>query len=315
MANDFLKAEQIIRQALGLLTREIVLPGLVWRDAGGSFKGAKDDTISIRVPAYTEARTRTLRAGRPITVDNLNETKVDVTLDTDVYKAVAITDEELTLDITDFGEQVTKPVVQSVARGIEDAVATEMSGATYEVEVEWDETDPYNSVIDARKALNNANVPMQGRGLVLGSNLEAAVLKSDHLARYDGSGSDSALRDAQIGRFAGFTVTTSNAIGPDEGYAFHKSAYVLSMQAPIVPEGVTWGTSESFAGLAMRALRDYDFLNVQDRLLADVFVGTAVVLDHGEINVDGKFVPFADPLSDTEEILVRAVKFVNEVSS
>ena len=85
MANSFIKAEQIVRTALGLLEREIVLPRLVWLNAAGDFKGAKNDTISIRLPAYTTARTRALRGGRPITMDELEETKVDVTLDTDVY--------------------------------------------------------------------------------------------------------------------------------------------------------------------------------------------------------------------------------------
>jgi hypothetical protein len=306
MANAFLKAEQVVRQALGVLEREIVLPTMVWRDAGGNFAGAKGDTISLRVPAYTQARTRVLRGGTPITVDDLGETKVDVTLDTDVYKAVGISDEELTLDIMEFGEQVTRPVVGSVARGVEDAVAAEMSGATYEVTLEVDNTDPYDTLIDARKALNDARVPMSDRGLVVGSSIEARILKSDHLSHADQAGSDTAFREAVIGRIAGFTAISAQGLAPDEGYAFHRSAYVLSMQAPIVPEGATWGESTAFAGLSMRLLRDYDFMNVRDRLLADVFIGTNHVKDAGYFNADGQFQPFTDAIGDPVTITTSA---------
>jgi hypothetical protein len=154
MANTFIKATRIASAALGLLEREIVLPGLVWRDAGGDFRGAGGDTISIRVPARTQARTRALRGARPstsegagiITMDDLTETKVDVTLDTDVYSAVPVTDEELTLDLTDFGSQILEPQVRAVAEGIENAVAAEMTGATYATNLTVDTADPFKTL-------------------------------------------------------------------------------------------------------------------------------------------------------------------------
>lgn len=308
MANVFIKAEKVVRTALGMLEREIVLPGLVWRDAGGSFKGAKNDTITIRLPAITTARTRVLRGGRPITVDQLTETSVDITLDTDVYKAVSVTDEEMTLDIEDFGVQVLTPIVRSVAYGVEDAVATEISNSSPEVEIEFDEDDPYLALVDARIALNNHRVPAANRSLICGSSVEAAILKSDRLSKFDSTGDSAnvALREAMIGRIAGFTAISAPALDPDIAIAFHNTAFVLSMQAPVVPDGVTWGQSDSFAGVSMRVIKDYDFLNVQDRVLADVFVGTNTVLDSGTLDGDGRFVP--DPDGSDTPILVRAVK-------
>lgn len=296
MANAFLKAETVIKQALGLLEREIVLPRLVTLQGGADFKGAKNDTISLRVPAYTTARTRVLRGGTPITVDDLEETKVDLTLDTDVYKAVAVTDEEMTLDIKNFGEQVTNPVMASVVRKVEDAVATKMSGATYPADriVEVDNTNPATSIIDARVLLNKANAPVNGRALALGSDLEAKILKSDQLIRFDQAGDNNALREATIGRIAGFDVVSVPGLDPNEGYAFHKSAFVLASQAPVVPDGASWGASETFAGLALRLLRDYDFLYVRDRLLCDLFIGTAAVMDNGYIDANGRFQPSTD---------------------
>jgi hypothetical protein len=287
VANTFIKPTRIAAQALGLLEREIILPALVWRDAGGDFAGAAGDTITLRVPARTQARTRALRGARPttsegagiITMDELTETSVDVTLDTAVYSAVPITDENLTLDISDFGAQIAEPQVRAVSEGIENAVAAEMTGATYATTLTLSTTDPYDTIVDARTALNKANVPMTDRVLVLGADLEGYFLKSDELHQVDKAGSDSALRDAVMGRIAGFTAVVSNALPSNVGFAFHRTAYVLGMRAPAIPAGATFGASRSAFGLAMRWIRDYDFRNVQDRSLFDTYIGTNIVAD------------------------------------
>lgn len=306
MANAFIKAERIVNTMLGVLERELVLPRLVWRDAGGDFAGAKNDTITIRLPAYTIARTRTLRAGTPITVDELDETSVDVTLDTDIYKAIGVSLEELTLDVENFERQVAVPATNAVARKVEDVLAVEMSGATYEVELPITEADPYLDLVDARIALNDASVPMGGRFLAVGSAVEAAILKSDRLSKFDQSGSDSALREATIGRIAGFTAVSVPGLDPDVAIAAHQTAFVLSLKAPTVPQGAVTGASRSANGVAMTAIQDYDFINTKDRFAAHVFAGTGVVEDKGTIDANGKFQPTED--GDDPAILVRAVK-------
>lgn len=308
MASTFIKATQVVRAALGLLERELVLPRLVWRDADAEFTGAANDTVSLRVPAYMAARTRALRGGVPITVDELNETKVDLTLDTDVYKAVGVSDEEMTLDIVSFGEQVLSPMMSAVARGVEDNVASTIAGASYATTLEVDNTDPYDTLIDARAALNKANVPMNGRTLLVGSDLEAKILKSDRFTASIGgdAAAGGALREAMIGRIAGFDVVTSNAIDPDEGVAFHRTAFALAMRAPIVPDGASWGTTQAYNGLAMRLLRDYDFLNVRDRVLADVFIGSDPVRDFGIIDSEGRFTPDPNGAGDAITLATSA---------
>src|SRR5688500_12595267 len=98
-----------------LLQREIVLPRLVWRlPPGTSFKGALDDTVTLKVPAILDARTRTLRSANPLIADELAQTSVPVTLDTHVYSLLNITDEELTLDIVDFTRDVLAPQMRAV---------------------------------------------------------------------------------------------------------------------------------------------------------------------------------------------------------
>jgi len=309
VANTFIKAEQVVNQMLGVLERELVLAGLVWRDAVPSFKGAKNDTVSLRVPAYTTARTRVLRGGQPIVVDDLDETKVDVTLNTHVYKAIGVSDEEMTLDIVDFGQQITAPAMSSVVRKVEDTVAAQLSLSTPAVDIILDEDDPYLGLVDARIALNNAGVPASQRFLAVGSTVEAAILKSDRLSKFDQSGSDSALREATIGRIAGFTAVSAPGLDPDVAIASHKTAFVLALVAPVVPQGAAWGETRSYQGMSLRVLRDYDPTGSSgpvDRLLTDTFMGTGIVRDRGHIDSNGKFQPSEN--GTDPQLLIRAVK-------
>lgn len=312
MANEFIKAEVVVNAALGILEREVVLPSLVWRDAVSDFKGAKNDTVSIRLPAYVNSRKRALRGGAARTRDNLHQRKVDVTLTSDLYNDIPVSDEELNLDIVDFGTGIINPVLAAIVRGYEDEVVTLMEGATYAVDMDFDVDDPHGSLVDAGTALNLASVPAAGRGFVCGANVAAAITKSD-LIRNNNSAADvasAALKDAVVARVAGFTIVSAVALDPDEAFAFHKTAYALSSRAPSVPAGAPWGAVASAGGFAIRTVRVFDPDAVEDRLIADAWVGTNTVKDHGTINANGKFVPSIDPDLDggTDLVFVRAVK-------
>jgi hypothetical protein len=313
VANSFIKAEQVIAQMLGVLERETVLASLVWRDPVPTFRGAKNDTVSIRLPAYTSARTRQMRSNTALTIDELDETKVDVSLDTHVYKAIGVTDEEMTLDIVDFGQQITAPAMNAVVRKVDDALATEMAGADYEVEEPLDEDDPYLGILAAKLDLDRANVPFGQRFLAVGSNVEQALLASDRLTRFDstGDGANSALREAQIGKIASFTAVSVPGLDPDVAVAAHRTAFVLCLVAPVVPTGASWGETRTHKGMSLRVLRDYDPTPAaggppKDRLLTDTFMGTGVTADRGELDADGRFVPTEDGTDDP--IVIRAVK-------
>lgn len=310
--NAFVKAEKVVRTSLGLLEREVVLPGLVWRDAGGDFRGAKNDVITIKLPAYMKARRRTLRSGTQRTKDNLQQRSVDVRLDIDLYNDIAITDEELTLDVENYDADVLQAPMAGLARGIEDELVTEMESAPYAVTVAFDETKPHDTLVDARQALNDARVPAGGRFVAVGSEIEARLLKDPQFIHADKSGdsANSALREATLGRIAGFTVVSVPGFHPRRAVAAHTTAFVLAQRAPIVPAGAPWGASESWESFAMRVVRVFDPDEVEDRAIFDTWCGTDIVPDYGEINeVTGQFEPAVafDPDED-DPLFVRAVE-------
>jgi hypothetical protein len=297
--NSFLKPSVIARTMIDLLYRELVVARTVWTDAVNptEFTGALNDTVTVRVPAHRSATTRTLRAGTPIANAVSTEHGVPVTLDTDVYNGAPISDEELSLDIVDFGRQILLPQVRAVAEGVEDQIVSEITSAEYEhAIVDIDETDPYDTLVDVRKILNDSNVPKSGRTLLCGSSVESTLLKSDRFIKTESIGETravDALSESVLGRIAGFTVLQSNAVDEDEAYAYHRSAFVLACRAPRVPTGVSMGTTRqlseaeaiqsgaasSLAGIGVRWLMDYDYANTTDRSLVNTWVGTQHVQD------------------------------------
>jgi hypothetical protein len=310
MTVTVIKSERVAATMLGLLERESVLARLFWLNPGGDFRGAKNDTISIRVPAYAVARTRDLRSGDPRVASSLTETKVDVSLTTDVYMRVPITDEELTLDIESFNDQITVPVASAIVRGVEDAALTRIGAATYQHTVNFDDfARPYDAVVRARRYLNDARVPQSNRFIVVGSAVEELMLTDDLFVRADQSGSTNALREAEIGRIAQMPVISVPGLEPGEAYAFHRSAYALATRAPLVPRGAPWGTTMTFGGFALRVVQAIDPAEVVDNFHADLWLGSNIVPDYGSIDADGFFTPDTDPDPDNDTpIFVRAVK-------
>lgn len=330
MAGTYLKATQIARMTVGLLYRDLVVARTVWTDAiaPGEFTGALNDTVTMRVPARRTARTRTLRAGTAIVNDTSKEFGVPVQLTTDVYNGAPITDEELTLDIVDFGAQILQPQTRAVAEGVEAQIVAEIEDATYATTInadsaEFDDdlgnTDFYKVAVRARRLLNTQNVPTADRFWLVGAAIEEQLLDSDRLTKFDNIGGQApdAFREAAIGRIAGFTVIPSSEIDDDASYAYHRSAFVLTTRAPVVPRGVAFGTTQQLGGngglgdtgfvggVSARWIMDYDYTNTTDRSLVNAWVGTATVRD--VIDVTG-----AD--NDANKHLIRAVKITSTVS-
>lgn len=291
----FLTAERIVSAALGILSRESALPATVWRDPVGDFAGAKNDTVSVRLPAYAPARTRTLRSGSARTKDSLTERKVDLTLDTDIYKDVGVSDEQMNLDIVDFGRQVLNPIAQGVVMEVTSQLAAEMTGATYARSISYTYTTGNawkDIILAAREYLNKAHVPMGDRYLAVGASVETALLGTDLFVNAASSGDGgTALSDAVIGRKGGFTIIAAPELAPNEAYAYHKTAFAMSNKAPAVPAGAAYGAMRSQDGFAMRMVRGFSLDTVEDRTVFDSWLGTTAVTDEGFFDANSVWVP------------------------
>lgn len=287
MANTFLTATTISSATIAALRRTIVLPRLVTAVGfEGDQRTATGDTFTVRVKPKATARRVALRTdgvARERTMDSLTQVPVAVQLTDDVYHMVPITDEELTLDGVQYAEDVAMPQAEAVAENLEDLVATTIEGASFGANVQTYEAggDAHAAVVDLRAGLNDLKVPMGERILLAGSEFEAELLKQNVIREVDSSGTDDALREAIIGRLAGFTVVPSTAIASNKAIAFHRSAFALATVVPGVPEGAVAGGVIEDSGVRCRWIRDYDPTRWQDRSAVDLFAGAAETLDDG----------------------------------
>lgn len=314
MAFVALKPEVYASTALGILERIVKIPSMVDVRNGSEFKGAKDDTVNIKIAARGIARRKLLRAtgsDRIIQTDDLAESKISIKLTDHVYFATDTTDENFSLDIADFAQQVLVPSVRAVAVELEDIVYEQIQDATY-VDglnvVEWGAADDvWGVLVDGRQILNRAFVPDTGRFLLVGSAAEARILKDVDIKpgpNPTGLGAGT-LASAALGTIAGWTIVPSSLVGDDEAYGFVKSAFVLANVAPPLPDGAAFARSIGSEGFELRWLKDYDSTILSDRSIVDSWVGTASVEDG---KVDADHVVTGHILNSAYN--ARAVKFV-----
>lgn len=307
MAHIFEKAEKLSGIALALLQRQIVLPSLFSNRYGiQDFKGAKGDVVNVKRPAILVAQDAGFRDRNPIVYQDLVQSRIQVKLDRYPIVPVQLSDEELTLDIENFAQDVTAPQVRALVEDFENTVAGALSGATYVHEITYEDgiDDPRKVAIDARRMLNDSNVPTSGRYWIVGSEVSAAIAKFDNLLDVNTAGLPEAVREGVVGRLAGFTIVESNALDGDESYFVHNSALALAFVAPAAPRGATSSAVAIEGGLSVRQLFDYDSDTLHDRSILGVFTGGTVVEDP-QIGTDGKVIITT---GEVQMEFVRAVK-------
>lgn len=321
--NIFVKAEKIATMGLGLLMREVVLPGVVKRHSEADFKGAADDSVKISIPARFKGRSHKMRAegeDRKITLDVGAEKKVSIKLTDVLYHARAVTDEERTLDVVNFVEKVVQPSVRAVVEDTENLIyKNAIRAAKYADFVEWDLTaakpkDAFKAISEVRRKLNDAFVPRSGRILLVGAAVEDELINDNKLDRKFEFGvwKGDALQESVIGQIAGFTVIGCPLLAPGEAYGYHPSAYVYANVAPVKPEGAYAGKSVSADSLGLLWTADYDSLYGTDRSMVKTFAGATAMHDGDKGKpkfTDGAKI--ANPSTGTDtDLCVRSVPLV-----
>lgn len=311
MAITAVKVGKIARTALAMLKRDLVVARTVWTDAvaGTDFEGALNDTVTVRMRARVPAKSRVLRAGTQITDSELVEFPVPVTLTDDIFQSVSISDEQLELDIVEFATQVLKPQTEAVALGVEDKMVAKITGASYPgpQTVALNPSNPAATFNRARRILNSRKVPRENRFALVGAQVEEMLLNDANFIRADARGperANDAFSEATVGKTYGFTIVGSDAVDPNEAFAYHKTAFIAATRAPRKPDGAAFGQGVSEDGIAMRWIKDYDYRNTTDRSLVNTWFGGAVVLDPDDPEDD-----------ESTRSLVRAVKITTDADS
>lgn len=282
-----LTAQGIARVAIPLLTRSLQLVRTVTMVPQAGFSGPNGETIDVRVRLPRTARTQST-AGASITYDDQNEVGVLVTL-AHLYDAYHITDEDLSLNLEDFASQITEPQVASIATGAEDELATVMNNLTADATIEFgateSEADTVDTILAAREALGEADVPAGDRWLAVSPSIATRLLNVEKFTKVNESGGESALRDAMLGRIYGFNVVESNGLTTDTAVAYHRSGFVFATKKPADPRGANESFAISQDGVNIRQIFQYDPDVLSDASVLSTFAGAAAVFEDADDSV------------------------------
>jgi hypothetical protein len=277
-----LTAEGIARIAIPLLKRSLVLVRTVTMVPAAGFTGPNGETIQVRVRTPRSARTQS-SPGDTITYDDQSEVSVPVTL-AHLYDAYHITDEQASLDLEDYASQITEPQVASVATAAEDALAGAMNAesAALSFAAAESESDTEDTILAAREALGEADVPSGDRFMAVSPSIATRVLSVDKFTKVNESGGGSALHDAIIGRLYGFTFVESNGLDSDTAVAYHRSGFVFASKKPADPRGAVSSAAINQDGINIRQIFQYDPDVLSDASVLSTFAGASAVYEDAD---------------------------------
>lgn len=199
MPNNFLTPKIIANEALMVLQANLVMANLVHKDYSKEFVKV-GDTITVRKPAKFIAKNFTGETS------NQDATEGSVLVKMDRFRdiTVPVTSKELTLDIKDFSTQIVTPAMQAIAQAIdEDLIAVGLENAKHIVKGNAKATKP-EDIGNMAKLFDVAKVPLANRRVIMHPTHKYRYVMSDNMSKVSESGSEKALRDAEIGKVYSF---------------------------------------------------------------------------------------------------------------
>lgn len=112
---------------------------------------------------------------------------------------------------------------------IRDLLRTLTSVITYDNATDMQLTD----ITEARKRLNDENVPQSDRILLISTAQEKSMLNIENFIHADKYGARTALLNGEIGQVFGFRVLVSNLLDANESFAYHRECVGYGIQKNI----------------------------------------------------------------------------------
>lgn len=187
---------------------------IVNRDYEGEITGSGD---SVRITSISRPTVGTyVKNSTTITPENLTDAERTLVIDQSKYFAFEIDDVDLRQSKN--GGALMSEAAQEAAYGLAD-VADQLiaglytgvdSGNAITTTAITTSALAVTGLINLKIKLDNANVPTQGRYVVVPPWYHGLLLGSDLFVRVDASGTSEALRNGVVGRAFGFDVYVSN---------------------------------------------------------------------------------------------------------
>lgn len=202
-------------EAMLQLRNSLVFGNLVHRDFENLVQRS-GDTVNIDIPNGFIAHRKT--DDERVRLQDVSAGKRAVKLDQHWHTSFIIKDGEESKSYKDLIDTFIAPAMQSIAEAVDKTIAGQyvrflnrsvgrLGGLTAATAKDY--------ILDARRLMNDAKVPLEGRNMLLSGGAETEVLKLDNFLNSSFVGDDgTSLREASIGRKLGFDFLTSSNI-PD----------------------------------------------------------------------------------------------------
>lgn len=294
MPNTFLTPQVIARAALANLYNQLALGALVFRNYDADFTGKVGNTITVKTPPVFEALEYVRADG--ITIQDADETSIDVTLDTILDVSFEVTSEEMTLEIVDFEETLLMPAMEAIAQGVEARLAEQLITQARAHTPDYlasGVSSPPAAFREARALLTRNKLPFSQRYALLSPEAVSDVLGDDLFVTANESGSTQGLREANVGRAFGFDTYESQVLGygpglrgEADGVAFHRDAVALVSRTLALPSGAKGAAIASYKGLGVRVVYDYDMDRKSDVVSVDTLIGVQDIRPNAAVELE-----------------------------
>lgn len=210
---------------LANLRETAIYAGLFNRDYEGAIANAGD---TVHITSFTDPAVRDYVKNTDISWDLLTDATRALVIDQADYFAFTVDDVDRRQAMPGFVEAATRGAGNNLAletdEYVSNLIVAAIDGTAQDLGAKtWDISDntAYGHIVSMRTKLNRAEVPYQGRWLVVPPEGYAALLQDDRFVDMSQSGSGQALREGFVGRIAGFEVFESNQVPTPTANVFH----------------------------------------------------------------------------------------------
>lgn len=202
MANTLLTPTEIAMEGLILVQSNMVTGRLMDRSYEGEIATGKvGESILVR---RRQNGVVNLWTPGTLTIDPIVETSIPITLDNHYDSSVEVTSRDRQFKIKQFSEQIMEPQMVALAEQIDTYACSKLKDLP-EVWPAAPAALPTTALLLAgiRRKLNELKVPMSNRVQIISPEYEENLLGAVAFNRVNESGSDGALREAELGRLLG----------------------------------------------------------------------------------------------------------------
>lgn len=242
MPNNFITVKEIARQALPRLIENLVFPNLVHKDFSEDFVKGKGTKIQVRKPVILKAEEFNESTG--VTTQDVNEDSVEVVLDKLATVDIEISSIDSATSIDDINRLFIEPAAAALAQKINADGLMLYSDIPYFADG-GEEKYSLASLSEARRMLNDNDVPVSPRVAVFGTKADADFTTVPAIVNAEKSGSTAALRDGSIGKIFGFDNYMSQAV------VKHKTGITAAEGLKLSKAATEGGTTVSISGTAL----------------------------------------------------------------